>query len=75
MILPTKHIEAGRSIIGVGAALLSHLDHPWTITALWEKVRQLPQIGTFERFTLAIDFLYMIDAVEFNNGLLQRRSK
>lgn len=75
MILPSKHIETGRSLLGIGAVILGHLDQPKSVTALWEKVRHLPQIGTFERFTLATDFLYMIDVVEFENGLLQRRSE
>jgi hypothetical protein len=57
MILPSKHIDAERSLLGVGAVILGYLDQPKTVTGLWEKVRNLPQIGTFERFTLANDFL------------------
>ena len=75
MIMPSKHIDASRAILGVGATLLQHLGHPKTVTALWENVRNISYIGTFERFTLALDFLYMIDAVDFENGLLQRRTK
>ena len=52
MILPTKHITAENSLIGLGALLLSQLDSPTTVSTLWQGVRGLPQIATFERFTL-----------------------
>lgn len=75
MILPTKHISTERSLIGLGAVLLERLDQPRTITALWEKARVLPEIGSFERFVLTLDLLYAIGAVELSDGLLRKKQQ
>lgn len=74
MILPTKHITLANSLLGVGALLLDRLKKPKTVSTLWEKVRILPEVGTFERFSLALSFLYAIEAVELKDDLLRRKS-
>lgn len=75
MILPTKHIPASSSLLGVGAILLKYLDRPQTVTSLWETVRKVPEVATFERFSLALDFLYAIGIVEFDEDLLDKVQK
>jgi hypothetical protein len=72
MILPTKYIPQSESLIGVGATLLGHLDAPSTVSGLWERVKTEPNVGTFERFILASNLLYLIGAIDINNGLLVR---
>lgn len=72
MILPTKHISAQHSILGAGAAILRHLDSPQTLTAIWERVRGLPEIGVYWRFILALDFLFAIGVVDQADGLIVR---
>ena len=75
MILPTKHIPVRNSLLNIGGLLLKQLEQPRTVTALWERVRQMPEIGTFERFSLALDFLYTVGAVEFDDQFLHRCEK
>lgn len=72
MILPTKHISASEAILGVGATLLRHLDGPITVSGLWERAKVESNVGTFERFVLAADLLFVIGAIEFRDGLLVR---
>ncbi len=72
MILPTKHISTNHSLLGIGALLLKHMERPQTVTSLWEKVRNTQEIGSFERFSLALDFLYAIGTIEFHEGMLRR---
>ncbi|MBB4052246.1 hypothetical protein GGR20_001889 [Devosia subaequoris] len=72
MILPTKHIPQNETLLGVGATLLSHLRGPMTVSGLWERLRAEPNVGTFERFVLAVNLLYMIGAIEMENGLIVR---
>lgn len=72
MILPTKHISTRNSLLGVGAIILEHLYYPRTVTSLWDAVSTMPEVATFERFVLALDLLYMIGAVEMDEGLLHR---
>lgn len=75
MILPTKHLPPRRSLIGVGGLMLERLDQPRTITGLWDKARRIPDVGSFERFILALDFLFAIGAIEYDAGLLRRASR
>lgn len=72
MILPTKHRKLTNSLLSVGAVLLKNFDSDHTVTSLWTATNGLPEIKTFERFTLGLDFLFMIGAVEFREGLLRR---
>ena len=75
MILPTKHVTVEDSLIGLGALLLSHLDQPTTVSSLWEKARRLPEIATFERFTLSLDLLYIMNIIEFQDDKIRRIAK
>lgn len=75
IILPTKHISVSHSLIGIGALLIGHLERPQTVTRLWEKARNAPEVGSFERFSLALDLLYALGAIELHDDLLGRASK
>lgn len=75
MILPTKHISISNSLLGVGAIILEHLYQPRTISSLWDAVSTMPEVATFERFVLTLDLLYIIGAVEIEEGLLRRYSR
>ena len=77
MILPTKHMKPARSLLGVGAEILEILRRPMTVSALWERVResraQPPAAPiAYAWFVLALDLLYMIGAVKFQDGVLTR---
>lgn len=75
MILPTKHLSVDESLLGSGAAILKELSRPQTVSRLWDKVRGNPIIGNFGRFSLTIDFLYSIDALEFKDQMLTRKGR
>ncbi len=72
MILPTKHIRPEGSLIGIGATLLAHLNGDKTVTELWDEVRSIQGIASFERFTLGLDLLYAMELVDLDRGLLKR---
>lgn len=71
MILPTKHISPEASLLGVGALVLKALREPQTISDLWEEVGNVPGVGSFPRFVLALDLLYMMGAIDIEAGLLR----
>jgi hypothetical protein len=75
MILPTKHISQSEALIGVGATLLLYLDQPRTVSGLWECVRDEPNVGTFERFVLAVSLLHLLGALTMAHGQLVRASQ
>lgn len=78
MILPTKHIRPDRALLGVGGDLLVSLREPMTVSRLWDDVRAKrgspgePAPINYDWFVLALDLLFMIDAVELDRGLLRK---
>lgn len=72
MILPTKHVKLSNSLINVGAIILNNLNTESTVSLLWDKMRTIPEIKTFERFILGLDMLYIFDLIEFRQGLIMR---
>jgi hypothetical protein len=72
MILPTKHINPLDSLLGVGALILERLKTTKTVTQLWDEMRELPQVVTFERLVLGLDLLYMMGLVELDGGVIRR---
>lgn len=73
MLLPTKHLPLKDSLLMAGGTLLGLLRTPRTVSNLWAKSGKFPEIGTFDRFSLALDFLFALDLVSFDNGLIVRR--
>ncbi len=82
MILPTKHLSQDRALLTVGARLLTHLSQPMTVSSLWDKVS--PSSSTknggkptlrYDAYVLTLDLLFLMGAIEFQDGLICRRSK
>ena len=69
MILPDKNIKLEYSLLNCGALVLESLEVPLTISALWEKLKEQKVFVGYEKF---IDFLYMINGIENENGLIRR---
>ncbi|MCY3690097.1 MAG: hypothetical protein OXI17_08205 [Gammaproteobacteria bacterium] len=78
MILPTKHILPDRALLGVGAEVLGVLKRPMTVSMLWDEIRSRRSVDEpnavldYRWFVLALDLLYIIGAVEFDRGLIQK---
>ena len=73
MILPTKHISAAQSYLGMGAHILVRMERPLTLTRLWERVREPVSVTSYETFLLVLDLLYSLDTIEFTDGFLKRK--
>ena len=72
MILPTKHIDVSRSLIGLGAEVLRNIDRPQTVSTLWNRSMTIKSMGTFETFTLTLDFLYTIGVIEIEDNFIRK---
>lgn len=75
MILPTKHIDGDRCLLGVGALILTILRRPKTVSALWEAVKRLNGSTTFETFSLTLTFLFSVGLIEEENGVMKRAKR
>ncbi|WP_366949745.1 ABC-three component system middle component 6 [Geobacter sp.] len=80
MILPSKHLSQERALLTVGGRILQHLRQPKTVSTLWEeltlRVENSPRSTaslSYDGFVLALDLLYMISAIEMEDGLLARK--
>lgn len=72
MIMPDKSIILDYSILNCGALVLRELSTPKTISLLWDKLRPLESIGSYDKLLLTLDYLYAIDAISMKNGLIVR---
>ncbi|MFP2930149.1 ABC-three component system middle component 6 [Pyxidicoccus sp. 3LG] len=80
MILPTKGIGADRALLSVGADILRLLDEPKTVSRIWDELRtartrrEATSTLGFDWFVLALDLLYIVGAVNLEQGRLFRSS-
>jgi hypothetical protein len=79
LILPSKHISQEKALLTVGADLLKRLNKPKTVSSVWEEIRQPATVygensryASYDWFILALDLLYIIGAIEINEGLLTK---
>ena len=78
MILPGKHLKPDRSLLGIGGDILELLEQNQTVSELWERVQakrdQNSSPLSFDWFILSLAFLYAVDAVRYERGILARTS-
>lgn len=74
MILPSKHISQERALLTIGTAILKCLEHPKTVSATWEAIRDERSVH-YDWFVLALDLLYAIGAVNLHEGLLSKKGQ
>lgn len=81
MILPTKHLSQDRALLTVGARLLAHLSQPKTVSALWEEISRPASTGggrkpalRYDAYVLTLDLLFLIGAIELQDGLLRGKT-
>lgn len=76
MILPGKHLKQDRAILGIGGEILSILEYDQTVSELWQRFQdsrgQSKKAVTFDWFILSLTFLYAIDAVKYDSGILSK---
>lgn len=78
MILPSKHLPEHRALLGVGAVLIELLSEPKTVSRLWDEFADGRSHGGgsertgYDWFVLALDLLFLLDAIEFDRGRVQR---
>lgn len=78
MILPSKHLAQDRALLTVGASILPALEHPITVSALWEQMSRDSDSATspnslrYDAFVLALDLLFLMGTIQLSDGLLHR---
>ena len=77
MILPTKHLNQDRALLGVGAEILCLLTEPKTVSRLWDELKSTKKTVdscslTYDWFVLSLDFLFTLNVIELEKGLIRR---
>ena len=72
MILPGKHVKLANSMLNIGAVILDQIDDAQTITMLWNNSKIKSEINSFEKFTLGLDFLFMLGLIDYQNGIIRK---
>lgn len=79
MITPTKGIAPQRALLTVGAQISLILTEPmtvsqaWTALKLWRARHENDALLPFSWFVLALDALYALGAVHYEDGILYRK--
>lgn len=68
MILPNKYLMEHETLIGVGSVLIGKLSTPKTLSNFWEEVKDISNVGNFERFVLGLDLLFVLGLIEIKNN-------
>ena len=71
-LLPNKHVPTNRSLVGIGARVLEHLERPSSVSRLWELVKDDQEVASFGNFVLSLDYLFAIGAIDYESGMLSR---
>ena len=69
-VLPTKYVPIDSSILGVASILLGDLGSNDTISTLWDRVRTMPQVRSFDRYAEALTLLFAARIVDLRRGIL-----
>jgi len=78
MILPTKHLSPERSIIFVSSEVFDLIGRRSTVSSIWinlqDNHKASLRVGDvpYDWFILALDFLYIVGAIEENQGLIKK---
>lgn len=72
MIMPSKYLREDEALIGISAALLPLVENNGNLPALWDSAKKITTVGSFERFILALDFLYLLGLVDLHNNKIVR---
>jgi hypothetical protein len=73
MILPTRHIATNASLIAIGALILASLGAgSRSVSDVWVDLRDESGVVTFDRFCLAVTFLYTLGIVDHDGDRLRQ---
>lgn len=76
MIMPNKHLLSQDSLIGIGGLLLTVIGpNGKTVSELWHQIRERQEIGTYDRFIMALDTLFLLGYIRLENGVLSKQER
>ena len=71
-VLPTKYVPIDFSVLGVAATVAAEMRNNDTVSSLWDRLADNPQIRTFDRFAAALTLLFAGSVIALEVGILRR---
>lgn len=75
MILPNKTITLSKSYLGLGARILALTRNNDTVSSLWERTIVKEKVLTFQKFTISLDFLFILNLIKIEDGIIRKQGK
>ena len=77
MILPSRNIAPERALLTIAGTVFQRLSEPATVSRIWDDLRSEYQRKpiSYSWFVLAVDLLFVMDLVWFDQDGLLRRSE
>ena len=72
MILPNKYLREDEALLGLGAKILALLNQDTPLSELWEVTKVKENVGSYERFVLALDMLFLLGLIIFEDNRIKR---
>jgi hypothetical protein len=78
VILPTKHLPPRRAIISVASEIHTLIKRTSTISSIWSDLQRQHRMSlrvgevSYDWFILALDFLYLMGKVDYENGYIKK---
>ncbi|WAX94231.1 hypothetical protein N7E70_021525 [Aminobacter sp. NyZ550] len=70
--LPTKYVPIEFSVLGVAATIIAEMRSNDTVSSLWDRLADNPQVRTFDRFAAALTLLFAGSVISLEGGILRR---
>ncbi|CAN7758973.1 hypothetical protein LJR257_006780 [Ensifer adhaerens] len=70
--LPTKYVPIDFSILGVAATVIGAMRGNDTVSSLWDRLADDPQVRTFDRFAEALTLLFAGSLIVAKGGILRK---
>ena len=72
MILPNKYLREDEALLGLGTKILALLNQDTPLSELWEVTKVKENVGSYERFVLALDMLFLLGLIIFEDNRIKR---
>jgi hypothetical protein len=70
--LPSKYVPIEFSLVGVAARLIEEIGPNETVSSLWDRVKGVGEVRTFDRFAEALTLLFAAQIISMDKGVVRR---
>lgn len=69
-LMPNKSIRVEYSLLGIGAELLKRMKNEDSVSSLWDRVRSIDSINSYQKFIDGLTLLHAFGLINYEEGVL-----